>query len=130
MEKKVVVMSAQDVAEMRRAKKEAEIAYFDAKVGALEFAAKEMRDTNCKYTLSELSAMTGLSPQELVAQLTFHCKASAKAGIHCGEVRRFQQETIRHFVEMRPDGTVNPDSVLNVKTLQTSFFIPKPRNLR
>lgn len=130
MEKKVVVMSSADVAAMRQAHKEAEAAYFNAKVGALEFAANEMRQTNCKYTLSELSAMTGLSSHELVAQLSLNCKASMQAGIHYGEVRTSRQEVIRHFVELRPDGTVNPDSVLNVKTSQTSFFIPKPRNSR
>lgn len=130
MEKKVVVMSAQDVAEMRRAKKEAEITYYSAKVGALEFAADEMRQTNRKYTLPELTAMTGLSPQELVAQLSYNCKAAMQAGIRHGEVRTSRQEVIRHFVEVRPDGTVNPDSVLNVKTERTSFFIPKLKNSR
>lgn len=38
---KVVVMGANDVAAMRKAHKEAEAAYFEAKVGALEFVAQE-----------------------------------------------------------------------------------------
>ena len=42
----VVVMSPTDVAAMRKAHKEAEAAYFDAKVGALEFAVSEMETTH------------------------------------------------------------------------------------
>lgn len=58
----VVVMSANDVAAMRNAHKEAEAAYFEAKVGALRFATNEMEKTNEEYTLHQLTAMTGLSP--------------------------------------------------------------------
>lgn len=43
MNNTVIVMSADDVAAMRKAHKEAEAAYFKAKVGALEFAADEMK---------------------------------------------------------------------------------------
>lgn len=127
MEKKVVVMSAQDVAEMRRAKKEAEVAYFDAKVGALEFAAKEMRETHREYTLSELSAMTGLSTMELVLQLGANCRAASVAGIRRNEVRTGRQESIRQYVEVMPNGEVNPNSTLNVRRVLTTFAIPANR---
>ena len=46
MNKTVVVMSNADVAAMRNAHKEAEAAYFQAKVGALQFAVSEMESTN------------------------------------------------------------------------------------
>ena len=70
MEKKVVVMSGADVAAMRKAHKEAEAAYFDAKVGALEFAVEEMKSTGKEYTLHEVTAMTGLTPMEVVVRLS------------------------------------------------------------
>ena len=78
MEKKVVVMGAQDVAAMRKAHKEAETAYFNAKVGALEFAVDEMKATGKEYTLHELTSMTGLSPMEVVVQFNGGCRAAQR----------------------------------------------------
>lgn len=46
---KVVVMGPADVAAMRKAHKEAEAAYYQAKVGALEFVAQEMKTTGAYY---------------------------------------------------------------------------------
>lgn len=62
MNKTVVVMSGADVAAMRNAHKEAQAAYYQAKVGALQFAVNEMETTHHEYTLHELSALTGLTP--------------------------------------------------------------------
>lgn len=78
MEKKVVVMSGADVAAMRQAHKEAEAAYFNAKVGALEFVVDEMKSTGKEYTLHELTAMTGLSPMEVVVQMNGGCRAAQR----------------------------------------------------
>lgn len=127
MEKKVVVLSSADVAAMRRAHKEAEAAYFQAKVGALEFVADEMRSTNKEYTLSELSYMTGLSTGELVAQLGFNRKAAQQAGLQRGEARWGQRSTERKFVEVTDSGEINPDSVIRVVKRETTFRIPPKR---
>ena len=79
---KVVVMSANDVAAMRKAHKEAEAAYYQAKVGALEFVAQEMRRTGEEYTAAELAHMTGLSSNEIARQLSgVYARASSEAGI-------------------------------------------------
>ena len=113
MEKKVVVMSGADVAAMRKACKEAESAYFEAKVGALEFIAEEMRSTNREYTLHEITGMTGLSSMEVAAQLgRMYTRASQKAGIGSSEVRTGRKETTRRFVEVSPAGEVIPQSVM------------------
>ena len=128
MEKKVVVMGAEDVAAMRKAHKEAEAAYFEAKVGALEFIAEEMRSTNREYTLHEITGMTGLSSMEVVAQLgSMYTRASQKAGIDSSEVRTGRKETIRRFVEVSPAGEVIPQSVMEVTKVETTYFIPKKK---
>lgn len=129
MEKKVVVMSGADVAAMRKAHKEAEAAYFEAKVGALEFIAEEMRSTNREYTLHEITGMTGLSSMEVVAQLgnSMYTRASQKAGIGSSEVRTGRKETTRRFVEVSPAGEVIPQSVMEITKVETTYFIPKKK---
>ena len=128
MEKKVVVMSGAEVAAMRKACKEAESAYFEAKVGALEFIAEEMRSTNREYTLHEITGMTGLSSLEVVAQLGgMYTRASQKAGIGSSEVHTRSKETTRKFVEISPAGEVIPQSVMEVTKGETTYFIPKKK---
>lgn len=130
MEKKVVVMSGADVAEMRKAHKEAEKAYFQAKVGALEFAAEEMRSTNKEYTVYEIATMTGLTPGEIIAQFNvtgIDCKAARKAGLHYGEVQSGRRYSERQFVEVLPTGEINPNNVMTVKRSETVFRIPPKR---
>ena len=128
MEKKVVVMRGADVAAMRKASKEAESAYFEAKVGALEFIAEEMRSTNREYTLHEITGMTGLSSMEVVAQLGgMYTRASQKAGIGSSEVRTGRKETTRRFVEVSPAGEVIPQSVMEINKVETTYFIPKKK---
>ena len=131
MEKKVVVMSGADVAAMRKACKEAESAYFEAKVGALEFIAEEMRSTNREYTLHEITGMTGLSSMEVAAQLgRMYTRASQKAGIGSSEVRTGRKETTRRFVEVSPAGEVIPQSVMEVTKVETTYYIPNQRPAR
>ena len=128
MEKKVVVMSGADVAAMRKACKEAESAYFEAKVGALEFVAEEMRSTNREYTLHEITGMTGLSSMEVAAQLgRMYTRASQKAGIGSSEVHSGRKETVRRFVEISPAGEVIPQSVMEITKVETTYFIPKKK---
>ena len=128
MEKKVVVMSGADVAAMRKACKEAESAYFEAKVGALEFVAEEMRSTNREYTLHEITGMTGLSSMEVADQLgRMYTRASQKAGIGSCEVHSGRKETTRRFVEISPAGEVIPQSVMEVTKVETTYFIPKKK---
>ena len=128
MEMKIVVMSGADVAAMRKAHKEAEKAYFDAKVGALEFAAEEMRATNKEYSLNELSTMTGLTSMELVAQLGWNCRAARQAGIGERETQWGKRTTERKFVEVLPNGEINPNNVMTVCRCETVFrMTPKRR---
>lgn len=127
MEKKVVVMSGADVAAMRKAHKEAEAAYFEAKVGALEFAAQEMRSTGKEYSLNELSCMTGLSSGEIVMQLGYNCKAARQAGIRHGETLMSKRSTERKFVEITEQGEINPNNILTVTKKETVLRIPPKR---
>lgn len=121
MEKKVVVMSSADVAAMREAHKKAEAAYFQAKVGALEFAVDEMRSTGKEYTLHELTAMTGLSPMEVVVQMKGGCRAAQRAGVYRENIRQGRRRTERKFVEVMPDGEINPNSVKIVTQVETAY---------
>jgi glycerol-3-phosphate responsive antiterminator len=121
MEKKVVVMSGADVAEMRKAHKEAENAYFQAKVGALEFAVDEMKATGKEYTLHEVSAMTGLTPMEVVVQFNGGCNAAQKAGVYNENIRQSRRHTERKFVEVMPNGEINPNSVKIVAQVETVY---------
>ena len=133
MEKTVVVMSAADVAAMRKTHKEAEAAYFEAKVGALKFALSEMESTGKEYTLHELTALTGLSPWEISAQLgatdydcDFACKAAKAAEVPMGRIRHGEKITERHFVEV-VNGEINPNSVKTFVRRETTYAIPKRR---
>ena len=133
MEKKVVVMGAQDVAQMRKAHKEAEKAYFQAKVGALEFAVAEMSaNAGKEYTLHELTAMTGLSSMEVVVQLNpnGYCKAAAEAGVRRQRIRTGRRVTERNFIEVMPDGKVNPDSIMTVTRWESTYQIPNEKVAR
>ena len=125
MEKKVVVMSGADVAAMRKAHKEAEKAYYQAKVGALEFALQEMDEhAGQEYALHELTAMIGLTSMEVTAQLSWGCQAAREAGI-CGKnVRRSTRTTERKFVEVMENGAINPESVLTVTRQERTYYIP------
>ena len=131
MNKTVVVMSNADVAAMRNAHKEAEAAYFQAKVGALQFAVSEMESTNKEYTLHELSAMTGLTPMEVTVQLSGSyspCRAAQEAGINTRNIRRGEKVTERRFVEVMPNGEINPNSVKTFIRCETTYRIPGEKN--
>lgn len=119
---KVVVMSAQDVAAMRKAHKEAEAAYYQAKVGALEFVAEEMRQTGEEYTAAELSAMSGLSVGEIVQQLHYRCHASAQAGIY--EARKRVAHTEEQYVRILPSGEINPNQTVTIRRRKTLYSLP------
>ena len=121
MEKKVVVMSSADVAAMRQAHKEAEAAYFNAKVGALEFVVDEMKSTGNEYTLHELTAMTGLSSMEVVMQMNGGCRAAQRAGVYSENIRQSRRRTERKFVEVMPNGEINPNSVKIVAQVETVY---------
>jgi hypothetical protein len=129
---KVVVMGPADVAAMRKAHKEAEAAYFEAKVGALAFTVGEMASTHEEYTLAELRAMSGLSSMEIVAQLDNHryCRASNEAGVHNHRIQTGRREVERKFVEVLPNGSINPDSVvIKVQNIAT-YRIPEVKQTR
>ena len=133
MNKTVVVMSNADVAAMRNAHKEAEAAYFQAKVGALQFAVSEMESTNKEYTLHELSAMTGLTPMEVTVQLSGSyspCRAAQEAGINTRNIRRGEKVAERRFVEVMPNGEINPNSVKTFIRCETTYRIPGEKNRR
>ena len=119
---KVVVMGAQDVAAMRNAHKEAEAAYYQAKVGALEFVAEEMKQTGEEYSAAELSAMCGLTPGEIAAQLGegSFCRASFEAGVR-GKVSTRWKFNEMQFVRIMPNGEINPDQVMTVRRRQTVY---------
>lgn len=134
MEKKtVVVMSGADVAAMRNAHKEAEAAYFQAKVGALEFAVTEMENTHNEYTLHELCAMTGLTPMEITVQLSgsyYRPKAAQQAGVDRKNIRRGEKVTERRFVEVMPNGEINPNSIKTFIRCETTYRIPMEKVYR
>lgn len=131
MEKKtVVVMSANDVAAMRKAHKEADAAYFQAKVGALEFAVAEMENTHEEYTLHQLCALTGLTPMEITVQMNGGCRAASEAGVYCKPVRQSRRMTERKFVEVMPSGELNPQSIMTVERWETTYRIPGEKSRR
>ena len=127
MEKKVVVMSGADVAAMRKAHKEAESAYFEAKVGALEFAVEEMKSTGKEYTLHELTAMTGLSPMEVVVQMNGGCRAAQRAGVYHENIRQGRRHTERKFVEVMPNGEINPPNSIKIVAQVETVYKMMPR---
>lgn len=129
----VVVMSANDVAAMRNAHKEAEAAYFQAKVGALEFAVNEMETTHEEYTLHELCALTGLTPMEVAVQLRgsyYRPKAAQQAGVDRKNIRRGKKLTERRFVEVMPNGEINPNSIKTFVRCETTYHIPMEKVYR
>ena len=131
MEKKsVVVLSGADVAAMRNAHKAAEAAYFQAKVGALEFAVTEMETTHNEYTLHELCALTGLTPMEVAVQMNGGCRAASEAGVYCKPVRQGRRMTEHKFVEILPSGELDPQSIMTVERWETTYRIPGEKNRR
>lgn len=128
MEKKVVVMSGADVAAMRKAHRDAEAAYFQAKVGALEFAVEEMKSTGKEYTLHQVTAMTGLTPMEVVAQFNGGCKAACQAGVYRENLCSGVATTERKFVEVMDNGAINPDSVMTVTRRERYYKIMPNRD--
>lgn len=120
---KVVVMGAEDVRAMRKAHKEAEAAYFEAKVGALEFVADEMKRTGAEYTAAELSCMCGLTSGEIAAQMNSNgwCRAARDAGIYSGSVQTGVRHNELTFVRVMPDGRINPDQTMTVIRKQTIY---------
>lgn len=133
MEKtKVVVMDPQDVAAMRKAHREAAAAYYEAKVGALEFVAEEMKQTGGEYTAAELSAMCGLTPDEIAAQLGRNgwCNAAVDAGVH-GKVSSEWRFNELQFVRVMPNGEINPNQVMTIHRRQTVYkFRPDEKGRR
>ena len=112
---KVVVMGPADVAAMRKAHKEAEAAYYNAKVGALEFVAQEMKTTGEWYSAAELASMTGLSSGEIAAQLgANYCRARQEAGIQYGEVQTSERHNTLKFVRVMQDGSIDPNQTMTV----------------
>ena len=131
MEKKtVVVMSGADVAAMRNAHKEAEAAYYQAKVGALRFAVDEMENTHEEYTLHQLCALTGLTPMEVTVQMNGCCRAASEAGVYCNRIQQSSRLTERKFVEVMPNGEINPNSVKTFIRCETTYSIPGEKNRR
>lgn len=119
---KIVVMCAEDVAAMRKAHKEAESAYFKAKVGALEFAADEMKTSGEWYSAAELASMTGLTSGEIARQLNgVYARASFEAGIGCGQVQTDVRHNELKFVRVMPDGSIDPNQIMNVVRRQKVY---------
>ena len=127
MDKKVVVMSGADVAAMRKAHREAESAYFQAKVGALEFAVEEMKTSGKEYTLHEITAMTGLTPMEVVVQFNGGCRAAQQAGVYHQNIRSGVTTTERKFVEVMSNGEINPNNAM-VVTRRERYYKIVPRD--
>lgn len=122
---KFAIMTPAQVAATRQAMKEMQEMYFNAKVGALGATVDEMAKTNAEYTLRDLRAMSGLSSMELVAQLNpnVYCKAAQYAGVHNKRIRRDWRQTEHRFVEIMPDGSINPDSTLTVVHEEAIFQV-------
>ena len=118
---KVVVMGPADVTAMRKAHKEAEAAYYQAKVGALEFAADEMKTSGEWYSAADLASMTGLTSGEIAAQLNHFCYAAQQAGILTNDV----QTSVRHnelkFVRVMQDGSIDPNQTMTVVRKQIVY---------
>lgn len=119
---KVVVMSAQDVAAMRKAHKEAEAAYYQAKIGALEFVAEEMKQTGEEYTAAELSAISGLSVGEITRNLGRPAYAAFRAGVHNVESRKIFVE--EQYVRVLPNGEINPNQTMTIHRNKTLYSLP------
>ena len=119
---KIVVMRADDVAAMRKAHKEAENAYYQAKVGALEFAADEMKASGEWYSAAELASMTGLTSDEIARQLgPGFCRARQEAGIQYGQVQTGVQYNRLNFVRVMDDGSIDPNQTMSVVRRQVVY---------
>ena len=130
MNKTVVVMSGSDVAAMRKAHKEAEAAYYQAKVGALEFVASEMKASDEWYSAAELASMTGLTSGEIAAQLGSNsCHARRDAGIQYGQVQTATRNNGLKFVRVMENGSIDPNQVITVMRKQT-FYRMRPDTKR
>lgn len=119
---KVVVMCAEDVAAMRKAQKEAENAYHQAKVGALGFAADEMKTSGEWYSAAELASMTGLTSDEIARQLgPGFCRARQEAGIQYGQVQTTTRHNELKFVRLMQDGSIDPNQIITVVRKQLVY---------
>ena len=126
---KVVVMCAEDVAAMRKAHKEAEAAYYQAKVGALEFVADEMKTSGEWYSAAELASMTGLTSGEIAAQLGHYwCNARQAAGIARDDVQTSERHNELKFVRVMPDGSIDPNQIMNVVRRQKVYKMRPDRS--
>lgn len=122
MNNTVIVMSADDVAAMRKAHKEAEAAYFKAKVGALGFAADEMKASGEWYSAAELASMTGLTSGEIAAQLGYDsCRARQEAGIQYDQVQTATRHNELKFVRVMQDGSIDPNQIITVVRKQLVY---------
>lgn len=119
---KVVVMCAEDVAAMRKAQKEAENAYYQAKVGALGFAADEMKASGEWYSAAELASMTGLTSDEIARQLgPGFCRARKEAGIQYEQVQTGVRYNRLNFVRVMDDGSIDPNQTMSVVRRQVIY---------
>lgn len=119
---KVVVMCAEDVAAMRKAQKEAINAYHRAKVGALGFAADEMKASGEWYSAAELASMTGLTSDEIARQLgPGFCRARQEAGIQYGQVQTGVRYNQLNFVRVMDDGSIDPNQTMSVVRRQVVY---------
>ena len=119
---KVVVMCSEDVAAMRKAHKEAEAAYYQAKVGALEFVADEMKASGEWYSAAELASMTGLTSDEIARQLGDRfCRARQEAGIQYGQVQTSARHNELKFVRVMDDGSIDPNQTMRVVRKQIVY---------
>ena len=119
---KVVVMCADDVAAMRKAQKEAVNAYHRAKVGALGFAADEMKASGEWYSAAELASMTGLTSDEIARQLgPGFCRARQEAGIQYGQVQTGVRYNRLNFVRVMDDGSIDPNQTMSVVRRQVVY---------
>lgn len=119
---KVVVMCAEDVAAMRKAQKEAVNAYHRAKVGALGFAADEMKASGEWYSAAELASITGLTSDEIARQLgPGFCRARQEAGIQYGQVQTGVRYNRLNFVRVMDDGSIDPNQTMSVVRRQVVY---------
>lgn len=128
MEKKIANMTAAEIAAMRQAQKEAEAAYFNAKVDALESMVGEMQETERDYFLKDLAAKSGLTTKEITQQFIWerHCRAAVAAGINNTNnvrIRKFYRVVSRKYVEVSPNGEINPNSTLIVNNREVMYTV-------
>jgi hypothetical protein len=129
---KVVVMGPNDVVAMRKAHRDAEAAYFQAKVGALEFAIDTMAESGEEFTANELAYLTGLTSNEVAAQMGEYgwCRAARAAGIESGTIVHGIRETEMKFIRVMPDGSINPDQCMTVVRHQRTYGLRTKKSCR